>query len=106
MYQQQLASAIARRLYGFTREDVTQVLEVMADIWYEELARSGGYIHLARLGKFYVEQQSIPAAGAVRATLQQKTGKDVPTQLCRLYFRFQPSDLLKQSVIERSMDHE
>jgi len=106
MNNQELINAIARKLYRFTRRDVAEIIEVMEEIWREELARPDGYIHLHQVGKLYVEQQQLLTAGAVQKTLQQKYGGKTPRHLRRVYFRFQPAEALKQTILNGSADHE
>jgi nucleoid DNA-binding protein len=106
MNQQELVNAIARKLYRFSRRDIAEVLEVMLELWAEELTRPEGYLYLHGIGRLYVETQRIPSAGVIREALQEKHGAAAPRQLHRLYFRFRPADTLKQAVLERLAAHE
>ncbi len=80
------------------KRDVGEMLDVLLEIWSEELTRPGGHIRIEGLGKLYVERQRIRSTGAVRAMLRSK-GKPVPATLNRYYFRFRPSERLYATLV-------
>lgn len=100
-----LINAIARKLYRFTRRDIAEMMDVMTEIWREELLKPDGYIQIAGLGKLYVEHQELPGAGIIHP-LHLNSDQKSPLILRRVYFRFRPAEALKQAVLERGNANE
>jgi hypothetical protein len=68
---------------------VAEVLEVMAELWLEELAQPSGTVTVADLGKLSVEVQTLRSGGAIgRRTLK------------RVYVRFRPTAKFRQVVLD------
>lgn len=88
MNHRQTITEISKRLPRLKRRDVAEVLEVMAELWLEELAQPGQTITVADLGKLAVEVQSFRSSGAVgRRTVK------------RVYVRFRPTEKFRQHVL-------
>jgi len=84
----QTITEISKRLPRLKRRDVAEVLEVMAELWLEELAQPGQTVTVADLGKLLVEVQSFRSGGAVgRRTVK------------RVYVRFRPTGKFRQFVL-------
>jgi nucleoid DNA-binding protein len=100
MNHQETVNAVARKLRHFTRQDVRAVLEVLVEVWQEELQKPDAYVRIEGLGKLYVEQQTIAVTGAIQKMLTEKRHGDaaLPATLHRYYFRFQPTDSFYQRV--------
>jgi len=88
MNHRQTVTEISKRLPRLKRRDVAEVLEVMAELWLEELAQPGQIVTVADLGKLQVEVQSFRSGGAVG----QRTVK-------RVYVRFRPTGKFRQHVL-------
>jgi hypothetical protein len=88
MNHRQTVTEISKRLPRLKRRDVAEVLEVMAELWLEELAQSGQTVTVADLGKLLVEVQTVSSGGAVgRRTVK------------RVYVRFRPTGRFRQFVL-------
>ncbi len=98
MNHRQTVVEINKRLPRLKRRDVAEVLEIMAELWLDELARPGQMVTVADLGKLVVEVQTLRSAGAVRQRLQQKHGAAAPKRLKRIYVRFRPTTKLRQAI--------
>jgi len=72
-----------------TRRDVSEVIEVLTEVWFEELA-SGGEVSLPDIGRLSIEVQDMTAGGALG-----KHGR-----LRRVYGRFRPTPQLKAQIGE------
>jgi nucleoid DNA-binding protein len=94
----QTVAAVARKLRQRSRREVREVLDVLLEVWREELLRTDGYIRIDNLGKLYVEQQTMRTPGAVKQALAQKQ-LPAPPVLSRFYFRFHPSESLRQALV-------
>lgn len=89
MNHRQTIAEISKRLPRLKRRDVAEVLEVMTELWLEELAHPGQTVTVADLGKLAVEVQTIRSGGAVgRRTLK------------RVYVRFRPTGRFRQVVLD------
>jgi nucleoid DNA-binding protein len=89
MNHRQTITEISKRLPRLKRRDVAEVLEVMTELWLEELAQSGQTVTVADLGKLAVEVQSFRSGGAVgRRTVK------------RVYVRFRPTGKFRQHVLD------
>ena len=98
MNYQQTIAAISKRLPHLKRRDVAEVLEVMAEVWLDELAQPGQMVTVADLGKLVVEVQTLRSAGAIHQRLQQKHGSAAPHILRRVYVRFRPTAKFRQAI--------
>jgi nucleoid DNA-binding protein len=98
MNHRQTVIAVARKLRRFSQRDVSEVLQVLSEIWSAELAQPEGFVRIEGLGKLYVQQQTLRTPGAIRATLTRKHGS-VPLLMNRYYFRFQPTKTLYRTVV-------
>lgn len=106
MNYNQTVAAVARKLRQRTRREVREMLDVLLDIWREELLRPDGYIRIDALGKLYVEQQTMRVPGVITRTLTHKQLPAPPT-LTRYYFRFHPSESLREAlVVSRDSEQE
>src|SRR5947207_14594501 len=90
MNSRQMVAQITRRLPDLRKQDVQDVLDVLAELWRGELARPDGEIHLTGLGKLYVETHALRSTGIVRQMLIQKYGANAPTLIERRVVRFRP----------------
>jgi nucleoid DNA-binding protein len=89
MNHRQTVTEISKRLPRLKRCDVAEVLEVMTELWLEELAQPGQTVTVADLGKLAVEVQSFRSGGAVgRRTVK------------RVYVRFRPTGKFRQHVLD------
>ncbi len=99
MNHQQSIDAVARRLYRFSRRDVAEIMEVLVEVWREELLRPEGNVHIRGLGNLYVQLQQIEANGLAKQLMEQMgqpSGK-----VTRSYFRFHPTRALKRDLAAR-----
>lgn len=88
MNHRQTITEISKRLPRLKRRDVAEVLEVMAELWLEELAQPGQTVTVSDLGKLLVEVQTFRSGGAVgRRTVK------------RVYVRFRPTGKFRQHVL-------
>lgn len=88
MNHRQTVAEISKRLPRLKRRDVAEVLEVMAELWLEELAQPGQTVTVADLGKLLIEVQTVRSGGAVgRRTLK------------RVYVRFRPTGRFRQTIL-------
>jgi len=93
MNHRQTVTEISKRLPRLKRRDVAEVLEVMTELWLEELAQLGQTVTVADLGKLMVEVQTVRSGGAVgRRTLQ------------RVYVRFRPTGKFRQHVLNAYLE--
>ncbi|KAB2902760.1 MAG: HU family DNA-binding protein [Anaerolineae bacterium] len=100
MNYDQMVNAVARRMYGKSRREVREVLDVLFDLWREELQQPNASLHIRNLGRLYVERQQIRSTGVIHQTLKMKHGASAPTRLYRLYFRFIPTDKFRREVLK------
>jgi nucleoid DNA-binding protein len=98
MNHRQTIAEISKRLPRLKRRDVAEVLEVMAELWLDELVQPGQTVTVADLGKLVVEVQTLRSGGAIRQRLQQKHGLKAPQTLKRIYVRFRPTEKLRQAI--------
>ncbi len=89
MNHRQTVTEISKRLPRLKRRDVAEVLEVMTELWLEELAQPGQTVTVTDLGKLAVEVQTIRSGGAV--------GRRI---LKRVYVRFRPTGRFRQVVLD------
>ncbi len=88
MNHHQTITEISKRLPRLKRRDVAEVLEVMAELWTQELAKPGQTVTVADLGKLLVEVQTVRSDGAV--------GRRI---LKRVYVRFRPTAKFRQTIL-------
>jgi nucleoid DNA-binding protein len=93
MYHRDVIAKIARRLPHQTQRDVAEVVEVLTEVWSEELI-NGGEVIVPDIGRLRIEVQDIKAGGAL---IQHG-------QLRRIYGRFRPTRSLKKRIEE--VNHE
>ena len=89
MYHRDVIAEVARRLPHQKRRDVSEVIEVVTEVWFEELA-SGGEVSLPDIGRLSIEVQDMAAGGALASH----------GRLRRVYGRFRPTPKLKERVGE------
>ena len=89
MYHRDVIAKIARRLPHQTQRDVAEVVEVLSEVWSEELV-NGKEIIVPDIGRLRIEVQTMQAGGAV---IQHG-------QLRRIYGRFRPTPSLKKRIEE------
>jgi hypothetical protein len=101
MNHQETVRAVARKLRQFTRRDVSEMLDVLIEVWSDELREPEGFVRLDGLGKLYVEQQTIAVNGAIQQVLERKqsASRTLPTTMNHYYFRFLPTDILHQKGV-------
>jgi hypothetical protein len=101
-----MVAAVARKLRQRSRREVREVLDVLLEVWREELLRPEGYIRIDSLGKLYVEQQMMRVPGAVKKAMAQRR-LSAPPVLTRFYFRFHPSESLRRALgVARAAEQE
>lgn len=90
MNHRETVNAVARKLRHVSRRDVSEMLDVLIEVWRDELIQPDADIRIKGLGKLYVEQQTIPIAGVIRRSYERRR-KVAPTTIKRYYFRFSPA---------------
>lgn len=85
MQQRDVIAHIARRLPHRTRRDVKEVIDLLAEIWQEQLL-AGEMVIIPIVGKLTIEIQDMKAGGALQHHVRFR----------RVYGRFRPSPSLKQ----------
>jgi nucleoid DNA-binding protein len=106
MNTRQTVAEIARRLPDLRRRDVVEMFEVLAELWRVELAKPDGEIHIAGLGRLYVETHDLKATGVIRQRLIEKLGKNAPQMVQRRVIRFRPSEVLHAAMKQEVKPHE
>jgi len=89
MYHRDVIAKIARRLPHRTQRDVTEVVEILTEVWSEELL-NGEEIIVPDIGRLSIEVQNMQAGGALG-----KHGR-----LRRVYGRFRPTPNMKKRIQE------
>ena len=89
MYHRDVIAKIARRLPHRTQRDVAEVVEILTEVWSEELLK-GEEIIVPDIGRLSIEVQNMQAGGAL----------DKHGQLRRIYGRFRPTPNLKKRIQE------
>src|SRR5690554_6203368 len=89
VYHRDVIAKIARRLPHRTQRDVAEVIEVLTEVWSEELI-NGKEIIVPDIGRLSMEVQEMRAGGAL-----EKYG-----QLRRVYGRFRPTPNFKKQILE------
>lgn len=93
MYHRDVIAKVARRLPHQTRRDVNEVIEVLTEVWSEELI-NGGDVVLPDIGRLSIEVQDMTAGGALA-----EHGR-----LRRMYGRFRPTPQLKKRIREVELE--
>jgi len=93
VYHREVIAKVARRLPHQTRRDVNEVVEVLTEVWFEELA-SGGEVSLPDIGRLSIEVQDMTAGGALASH----------GRLRRVYGRFRPTPKLKERIGEVELE--
>jgi nucleoid DNA-binding protein len=93
MYHRDVIARIARRLPHRTQRDVAEVVEVLIEVWSEELVK-GEVIIVPDLGRLSIEVQDMKAGGAL----------DKHGRLRRVYGRFRPTENLKERLQEVDLE--
>ena len=92
MYHRDVIASVARRLPHQTQREVGEVVEVLTEIWFEELA-NGGEVVLPDIGRLSIEVQAMTAGGALA-----EHGRLRQRRIRRVYGRFRPTPSLKKQV--------
>ncbi len=93
MYHRNVIATIARRQPHRSRGDVAEVIELLTEVWSQELV-NGKEIILPEIGKLSIEIQDIKAGGAL---IRQG-------RLRRVYGRFRPTPNLKKRIEEQELE--
>jgi nucleoid DNA-binding protein len=93
MYHRDVIAKIARRLPHRTQRDVAEVVEVLTEVWSEELVK-GEEIIVPDIGRLSIEVQDMKAGGAL-----SQHGR-----LRRVYGRFRPTESLKEQLQEVELE--
>ena len=89
MHHREVIAEVARRLPHRTQRDVAEVVEVLTEVWVNELV-TGGSITVPDIGRLRIEVQEMKAGG-----LLAQHGR-----LRRVYGRFRPTESLKEHIQE------
>ncbi|MCB9453319.1 MAG: HU family DNA-binding protein [Anaerolineaceae bacterium] len=89
MYHRDVIAKIARQLPHRTRRDVAEVVEILLEVWSEELV-NGGEVVLPGVGRLSIEVQDMQAGGVLVTH----------GRLRRLYGRFRLTETLKAWIAE------
>ncbi len=100
MNTQQMVNQITRRLPKFRKREVQEVIDVLLEVWQQELAQPDGELHLRGLGTLYVEIHPLRANGVTRQALLRKYGPNAPVLIPRRTIRFRPYDALRAAMHE------
>ncbi len=106
MNTQQMVNQIARRLPKFRKREVQEVIDVLLEVWCQELAKPDGELHLRGLGTLYVEIHPLRANGVTRQALLRKYGSRAPEHIARRTIRFRPYDALRAVMREETEQDE
>ena len=106
MNTRQTVAEIARRLPTLRRRDLLEVFDVVAELWRVELAKPDGEIHIAGLGRLYVETHDLKVTGVIRERLIEKFGKNAPPTVQRRVIRFRASEALHTTIKQEGEPHE
>src|SRR5512147_2693841 len=97
-----MVNQIARRLPKFRKWEVQEVIDVLLEVWRQELVQPTGELHLRGLGKLYVEIHPLRANGVTRQALIRKYGSNAPEQIARRPIRLRPYDALRAVMREET----
>jgi len=93
MIHREVVAEIARRLPHRTQRDVAEVVEVLTEVWLNELI-VGQSVIVPDIGKLSIEVQDLTAGGALA-----KHGR-----LRRVYGRFRLTESLKAKIEEVELE--
>lgn len=93
MFHKEVVAHIARRLPHRTRRDVREVIDLLIELWSDELT-NGNEVLLPNIGKLSIEVQDMQAGGAL---VEQG-------RLQRVYGRFRPTPALKKKIKETQFE--
>jgi nucleoid DNA-binding protein len=93
MYHRDVIAKIARRLPHRTQRDVAEVVEILTEVWSEELLK-GSEVIVPEIGRLTIEVQDMRAGGALEKY----------ERLRRVYGRFRPTPNLKQLIQEVELE--
>jgi nucleoid DNA-binding protein len=93
VYHRDVIAYIARRLPHRTRRDVAEVLEVLTEVWSDELI-NGREVIVPGIGRLHIEVQDMRAGGALAHQGRMR----------RVYGRFRPAPSLKQCIEEGELE--
>ena len=94
MYHRDVIAKVARRLPHQTRRDVSEVVDLLLEVWSEELI-NGGEVVLPDIGRLSIEVQDMTAGGALASH-----GRLRQRRIRRVYGRFRPTPVLKAKLQE------
>ena len=89
MYHRDVIAKVARRLPHQARRDVSEVVDLLLEVWSEELI-NGGEVVLPDIVRLSIEVQNMAASGALAAH----------GRLRRVYGRLRPTPNLKAKIEE------
>ncbi len=89
MYHRAVIAEVARRLPHCTRRDLAEIVELLMEVWSQELA-SGGEVIVPGIGRLSIEIQEMRAGGVLSHH----------GHLRRVYGRFRPTQNLKERIEE------
>ena len=93
MIHKEVIAHIARRLPHQQQRDVREIIDLLLELWSDELMR-GNEVILPTIGKLSIEIQDIKAGGALAHEGNLK----------RLYGRFRPTPKLKKHIKEAQFE--
>jgi nucleoid DNA-binding protein len=93
MFHKEVVAHIARRLPHRTQHDVREVIDLLIELWSDEVTK-GNEILLPTIGKLSIEVQDLQAGGAL---VHQG-------RLQRVYGRFRPTPKLKKHIKEANFE--
>ena len=93
MIHKEIIAHIARRLPHQQQRDVREVIDLLIEIWSDELMR-GKEVIVPTIGKLSIEIQDLQAGGAL---VHQG-------RLQRIYGRFRPTPTFKRKIKEQNIE--
>ena len=93
MIYKEVIAHIARRLPHQQQREVREVVDLLIEVWSDELLR-GNEVIMPTIGKLNIEVQDIQAGGAL---INQG-------RLQRVYGRFRPTPTLKRKIKENDIE--
>ena len=93
MIHREVIAEVARRLPHCTKRDVAEVVEVLNEVWFAELA-NGRSIIVPDIGRLSIEVQDMKAGGSLA-----QHGR-----LRRVYGCFRPTEALKEHIQEVDLE--
>ena len=93
MFHKEVIAHIARRLPHRSQRDVREVIDLLIELWSDELTK-GNEVLLPTIGKLSIEVQDLQAGGALAHEGNLK----------RVYGRFRPTPKLKNHIKEAQFE--